>query len=350
MHVGDLLEALRPFAIYHESGDARLDAKSAAMAEAFGSPALLIQRGADAPVSGLAYATAASFGIPAILVEDGGAGQYDAGIAQGLLAGVENVLRSLDVLPGGARNLPAPRRFAKFTWVRTREAGFFRHEAKVGDELAAGQRLGRLVDFFGATIEEIVTPEAGRVLFMVVSPAMGKSGLICGIGVGGLDRALSAQHGDTRLVQPQKLAQDLLAMLAEKRRGLAIGDGGGGEAERIGDQIDLALARQGMGHLDPHLAGLDLRIGEDLIDGIDRAAEHAQPGETLDPFLLRLAPQDILQKPIERPAVADPLIGDEARVLGQPAPERRRTSQTGYRCPPNDVMTVGGRHHARARY
>jgi uncharacterized protein len=183
MHGGDLPEALVPFAIYHESGDPKLDAKSAAMAQAFGSPALLIQRRADAPVSGLAYATAAGFGIPALLVEDGGAGQYDAGIAQGLLAGVENVLRSLEVLPGAVRNMPPSRRFAKFTWVRTKEAGFFRHEVKVGDEVAAGQRLGRLVDFFGATIEEIATPEPGQVLFMVVSPAMSKNGLICGIGV-----------------------------------------------------------------------------------------------------------------------------------------------------------------------
>ena len=55
--------------------------------------------------------------------------------------------------------------------------------APLDDEVAAGQRLGRLVDFFGATIEEIATPEPGQVLFMVVSPAMGKNGLICGIGV-----------------------------------------------------------------------------------------------------------------------------------------------------------------------
>jgi predicted deacylase len=128
------------------------------MAQAFGSPSLLIQRSADAPVTGLAYATATGFGIPALLVEDGGAGQYDAGIAERLLAGIENVLRSLEVLPGGVRNMPPSRRFAKFTWIRTTEAGFFRHEAKVGDELAAGQRLGRLVDFFGATIEEVDQP------------------------------------------------------------------------------------------------------------------------------------------------------------------------------------------------
>ena len=183
MHGGDLPEALVPFAIYHLTGDAAVDAKSAAMAEAFGSPSLLVEGGRHSPVSGLAYATASGLGIPAILVEDGGAGQYDSDIAQGLLAGVENVLRSLEVLPDGPRNMPPPRRFSKFTWIRTQRPGFFRHEVKVGEEVAAGQRLGRLVDFFGAEIEEVTSTEGGRILFLVVSPAMAKNGLICGIGV-----------------------------------------------------------------------------------------------------------------------------------------------------------------------
>jgi len=183
MHGGDLPEALVPFAIYHLTGDAAVDAKSAAMAEAFGSPSLLVEGGRHSPVSGLAYATASGLSIPAILVEDGGAGHYDSGIAQGLQAGVENVLRSLEVLPDGPRNMPPPRRFSKFTWIRTQRPGFFRHEVKVGEEVAAGQRLGRLVDFFGAEIEEVTTTESGRILFLVVSPAMAKNGLICGIGV-----------------------------------------------------------------------------------------------------------------------------------------------------------------------
>jgi predicted deacylase len=183
MHGGDLPEALVPFAIYHETGDAALDARSAAMADAFGSPALLVQRSTEAPVSGLAYATAAALGVPALLVEDGGAGQYDAAIAEGMLAGVENVLRSLEVLPGGARNLPPPRRFEKFSWVRSEGAGFFRHQVKVGDEVASGQLLGQLIDFYGAPVEDIATPVAGQVLFLVVSPAIAKNGLICGIGV-----------------------------------------------------------------------------------------------------------------------------------------------------------------------
>ena len=183
LHGGDVTEALVPFNIYYETGDAKLDASSRAMAEAFGSPALLLHRAADAPVEGLAYASAAAMGVPAMLAEDGGAGQYDPAIAARMLGGLENVLRSLDMIPGSARNMPPPRRFEKFTWVRTGGAGFFRRGVKVGEDVAAGQTLGQLVDFFGQTLEEIKAPEAGQILFLVVSPAMAKNGLICGIGV-----------------------------------------------------------------------------------------------------------------------------------------------------------------------
>jgi len=183
MHGGDVPEALVPFNIYYETGDAAVDARSQAMVEAFGAPAVIVQRSAGAPITGLAYATAATLGVAAMIAEDGGAGVYDAAATDRMLRGVENVLRSLEVLPGGARNVPPPRRFAKFTWVRTQAAGFFRHAVKVGDDLAAGQLLGRLVDFYGRTIEEVVAPEKGQVLFMVVSPAMAKQGLVCGIGI-----------------------------------------------------------------------------------------------------------------------------------------------------------------------
>jgi predicted deacylase len=185
MHGGDVPEALVPFNLCYETGDAAVDARSRAMAEAFGAPALLVQRDEGAPVAGLAYATAARLGVPAMIAEDGGAGRYDAAVAERMLAGVENVLRSLEVIPGPVRNLPPPRRFAKFAWIRSQRAGFFRPAAEVGEEVAAGQLLGRLVDFHGRSIEEIAVPEAGQILFMVVSPAIGRNGLICGIGVAG---------------------------------------------------------------------------------------------------------------------------------------------------------------------
>ncbi len=184
LHGGDIPEALVAFTMYEETGDPALDGRSRAMADAFGAPALLVQRRSDAPVSGLAYAAASRLGIPAIIAEDGGAGIYDAAAAERMLGGAENVLRALGVLPGGARKMPPPHQFDRFVWVRSREAGFFKPRCKVGDELAAGAVLGTINDFFGRTIEEITTDTAGQVLFLVVSAAIGKAGLICGIGAG----------------------------------------------------------------------------------------------------------------------------------------------------------------------
>lgn len=183
MHGGDVPEALTAFNIYYETGDGDVDARSRSMAEAFGAPALMVQRGEGAPISGLAYATAAMLGVPAIIAEDGGAGQYDSEVALRMLRGIENVLRSLGALEGAVRNVPPPRRFDRFVWVRSREAGFFRPQIKVGEEVTAGQKLGTLVDFHGRSLEEIAAPNKGQILFMVISPAIGRSGLICGIGV-----------------------------------------------------------------------------------------------------------------------------------------------------------------------
>jgi uncharacterized protein len=183
MHGGDVPEALVPFNICYETGNAEVDAKSRHMAEVFGAPAVIVQRSQGAPVSGLAYATAAGLGVPAMIAEDGGAGQYDSATAERMLGGLENVLRSLEVIPGSVRNVPPPRRFGRFAWVGTREAGFFRPSVKVGDEVAAGQSLGSLVDFYGRMIEEVAAPDAGQILFMLVSPAIARNGLVCGLGV-----------------------------------------------------------------------------------------------------------------------------------------------------------------------
>src|SRR5258706_8285092 len=98
-----------------------------------------------------------------------------------MLAGVENVLRSLEVLDGPVRNVPPPRRFAKFAWIRSRKPGFFRPEVAVGDEVASGQRLGPRVDFPGPVTEEGTPPGKGQILFMVINPAVGESGLVGGV-------------------------------------------------------------------------------------------------------------------------------------------------------------------------
>ncbi len=182
LHGGDLPEALFPFSLYYETGDAALDARSRAMAAAFGSPAVIVHRQAGAPISGLTVTTAGAMGVPAIIAEDGGAGVYDPALAARMRAGAETVLRSLGSLDGPAQTHPPPRLFSAFVWLRSRAAGFFKPQVAVGEEVAAGRVLGTIGDFFGRTVETIVSPVSGQLLFLVVSPAIAGQGLICGIG------------------------------------------------------------------------------------------------------------------------------------------------------------------------
>jgi predicted deacylase len=182
MHGGDLPEALVPFTIYQETGDAAVDGRSRMMASAFGSPNVLVQRPTGGPIAGLAYAAAAGLGIPAIIAEDGGAGVYADDVAQRMLDGAENVLRSLGALAGAVRNTPPPRQFESFVWQRSPHAGFFKPRVQVGDTVAAGTVLGTIGDFFGRTVAEIVAEADGQILFFVISPAIAQNGLICGIG------------------------------------------------------------------------------------------------------------------------------------------------------------------------
>ena len=182
LHGGDIPEALLPFTIWEETGNAAMDAKSRAMAEAFGMPATIALQPAKAPISGTTHAAAAHLGVAAVIAEDGNAGVYDAAITERMFEGAENALRALGVIPGGVREVPKPHRYARFVWIRSQEAGFFRPAVKVGDMVAAGAPIGTLVDFFGQTRETIKAEAGGRMLFMLVSAAIKANGLICGIG------------------------------------------------------------------------------------------------------------------------------------------------------------------------
>ncbi|MBV9811479.1 MAG: succinylglutamate desuccinylase/aspartoacylase family protein [Acetobacteraceae bacterium] len=183
LHGGDLPEALVPFSIFIESGNAEVDRRSRALAEAFGLEGLMVHRADRTTIAGTTYAAAALNGVPAIIAEDGGVGYYDPAIGERMLRGLRNALRQAGVLAGDVEAMPPPRAYEGFTWLRAKQSGFFRPAVRVGDEVRAGQTLGTVSDLFGRALEEITTPDTGRVLFIVVSPAIAADGLICGVGV-----------------------------------------------------------------------------------------------------------------------------------------------------------------------
>jgi hypothetical protein len=165
LHGGDMIEALQSFAIWGRSGVAHVDRASEQMARVFG-----IQSIVEGEVGGSAMGAAARLGKPAILAESGGQGILDPAAAAVLLEGVRRVLRFLGMLPG-SRPEPVVAPAVRMAWMRSNRRGMFYSTVAVGQRVAVGQKLGEIRDLYGQVQEELVSPAAGPILFLVTSLA-----------------------------------------------------------------------------------------------------------------------------------------------------------------------------------
>jgi predicted deacylase len=179
LHGGDLVEALVPFAIYDASP---VEERARELAIAFGLP-YVVREEPDAGLGGMTSGAAAAAGIPAVIAEAGGCGQLEPENVDLLVRGVRNALRTLEMLPGPVDEIrPDMREVGAFDWLRCREAGFWEAAVRVGDEVAAGQPVGRVKNLWGDVIEEVASPREGVVLFLTTSAAVADDGLLLGLG------------------------------------------------------------------------------------------------------------------------------------------------------------------------
>ena len=221
LHGGDIPEALVPFVICRAGND-EVAKKSKAIAMAFGLPYVLTvskpvqpSKGHRAGAGGLSsYAAAADKGIPAILAEAGGVGQMQEEAIELLVNGVVNVMRHLGMIDDAnfefqisksetnpkskanktARSAVATTRttaadtaastlLTKFEWLYTKSTGVWYPKVAPGDAVREGEQIGTVGDLFGDTLEEIVSPVNGVVLFLTINPSVLENGLLMGIGV-----------------------------------------------------------------------------------------------------------------------------------------------------------------------
>ena len=210
LHGGDIPEALVPFVICRAGND-EVAKKSKAIAMAFGLPYVLTvnkpvqpSKGHRAGAGGLSsYAAAADKGILAILAEAGGAGQMQEEAVSLLVNGVVNVMRHLGMIEDAkfesdiansetnskgkpkktARSAVATTVLTKFDWLYTKSTGVWYPKVAQGDAVREGEQIGTVGDLFGDTLEEIVSPVNGVVLFLTISPSVLENGLLMGIGV-----------------------------------------------------------------------------------------------------------------------------------------------------------------------
>lgn len=181
LHGGDMVEALVPFTIYSESGNAETDARSAALGRAFGLPYLVASRPQPGSIGGTTAHAAAAAGVPSIIAEAGSSGLLTEPETQMMVDGIENALRSLGMLAGEPEN-HEPVEIGQFTWLRSPAEGMWYPSLDVGAQVREGQNIGRIGNLYGDTLAEIVAPHDGVILFITSAPAMPLDGLIIAVG------------------------------------------------------------------------------------------------------------------------------------------------------------------------
>jgi predicted deacylase len=180
LHGGDMVEALEPFSLYDESP---VEEQARGLAIAFGLPYLVRSARGEAPVSGTTTGAAAAAGVPAVIAEVGGCGLLEEEAVRMHVAGIENALRHLRMLPGDVTPpRPDMRSVGRFVWLSSTEEGWWEPDVRAGDEVRAGSSLGTIRNLFGDVIERIPAPEDGVVLFLTMSPAVAADGLLLGLG------------------------------------------------------------------------------------------------------------------------------------------------------------------------
>jgi predicted deacylase len=223
LHGGDIPEALVPFVICRsEAGLADSKARDVArrskqMALAFGLPYVLTVSKPVQPSKGQSsYAAAAEKGTPAILAEAGGAGQMQEDAVALLFRGMINVMRHLGMIAGdtpaatghheagmtndeknskarkiarsaavttSATDTAGSTLLTKFEWVYTKSMGMWYPKVAPGDVVSEGEQIGAVGDLFGDTLENVISPVNGVVLFLTINPSVLENGLLMGIGV-----------------------------------------------------------------------------------------------------------------------------------------------------------------------
>jgi predicted deacylase len=213
LHGGDIPEALVPFVICR-SGNDEVSNTSKAIATAFGMPYVLTVSKPIQPSKGSSsYAAAAEKGVPSILAEAGGVGQMQEEAVELLMQGVINVMGHLGMMAEAKSQIPSSKSqgnsksqtkktvrravatgetaaadtadaavLTKFEWVYTKCSGVWYPKVGAGDLVKEGEEIGTVGDLFGDTVEKIVSPVNGVVLFLTINPSALENGLLMGIG------------------------------------------------------------------------------------------------------------------------------------------------------------------------
>ena len=176
LHCGDGNESLRPYSYWITTGDPAVAEQGRAMALAFGLPHIVVDRERPTDPAAALYTsnTAITRGKPALTTETGGMAQVDEESIAVAQRGIAGLMRHLGMREEGPAPVKAPIMLERNDVLRAGATGIFYAAVQRGHTVARGTEIGRITDFHGRTIEEIVAPFDGEVLYVVGTPPMTK--------------------------------------------------------------------------------------------------------------------------------------------------------------------------------
>jgi predicted deacylase len=187
LHGGDGNESLRPYAYWITTGDPDVASASRALALAFGLDRIVVddERPLDAAASVYLSNTAITRGKPAITTETGCLGQTDAQSLSLIERGVAGVLRHLGMRDDGPAAVADPIWLERNVVLRAGATGIFYAAVERGTVVPSGAPIGRITDFHGRVLEEIVAPFGGEIMYVVDTPPISKGEPVAMVSAGG---------------------------------------------------------------------------------------------------------------------------------------------------------------------
>ena len=184
LHCGDGNESLRPYTYWITTGDPAVADAARAMALAFGLDHIVkdSERPLEAASSIYLSNTAITRGKPALTTETGGMGRVDDESLALVRRGVFGLLRHLGMRGDGPPPVGSAVWIERSEVLRAGSTGIFYAEVERGHTVAKGARLGRITDFHGKTLEDIVAPFDGEILYVVATPPVSKGEPVAMVG------------------------------------------------------------------------------------------------------------------------------------------------------------------------
>lgn len=177
LHGGDMNEALVPFTLFQKFGNEPVDKASLEMARVFGIRYLV-----SSEVKGSTTSAAAMAGIPGILAESGGQGIWREEHIAAHTNGLNRLLRHFKMVDGPAPEPLPTQVMDQFVWLRSEHDGYYYPRVDVGATVRKGQALGHVADFRGNSLQPVVAPLDGTVLFLVSSLAINNGDPLLAVG------------------------------------------------------------------------------------------------------------------------------------------------------------------------